>query len=134
MRLSAVESLVFVFYAVFVTSPGNSPLTGLWDALQAVSGKTVPIRSAVTHKRRRFLLKSVGGRSRGCILPALSSRLMLPERIRSHQVGGRVDRSDSLSTRKNGQATVMAAHLLSLGLKPHRVCAYSGVYEVVKEH
>ena len=81
-------------------------------AVQLAFGKAVPFPPAPWLVRltnaAEIPLKSVGGRSWGCVSPALSSR---PECLSGSKVC--VDRSDSLSHHLL-EAIVMAAHLMSL--------------------
>lgn len=80
-RLSAYFVSFGFCSAVFVTAPGARHISPL-GPVAAAFGKAVPFPPAPWLVRRTSAagipLKSVGGRSWGCVSPALSSRQMLP--------------------------------------------------------
>lgn len=80
-RLSAYFVVMWFGPAVFVTAPGVRRISPP-GPVSAASGKAVPFPPAPWLVRLTSAagipLKSVGGRSWGCVSPALSSRPMLP--------------------------------------------------------
>ena len=110
-RLPAYSFCVWIFARRICHVPRRRLQEPLGPAAAAF-GKAVPFPPAPWLVRLTnaagIPLKSVGGRSWGCVSPALSSR---PECLSGSKVC--VDRSDSLSHHLL-EAIVLAAHLMSL--------------------